>query len=163
MESFELRGVQKSKTGLEKIIDDDQLDREGSLDKINPELFSERERDRYQRLLEIFAQYDQRSQDFSPKDLYHLAFLFHHGSTSEDYRRAHMLALEAERQGSEDAKWLTAATEDRYLLSLGKKQKWGTQFVPTEDGSQRLAPMEDDAISRITNKMRQSKNVPLRK
>ncbi|MBP9697850.1 MAG: hypothetical protein KBD65_01525 [Candidatus Moranbacteria bacterium] len=160
MSSFE--GIPNQPKEAERLFTEDQLDRENGLNKTDPALFAEREQTRYQKALEMFARYKESPQFFSSEDLYHLSFLFQHGATPEDYKRAHILALEAERQGLEDAKWLTAATEDRYLLSLGKKQKWGTQFILREDGSQHLAPIEDDAVSGITNEMRQSKNVPPR-
>lgn len=35
--------------------------------------------------------------------------------------------------GSNVTKWLYAATLDRYLLSQGKKQKYGTQFIKKGD------------------------------
>lgn len=160
MSSFE--GIPNEIKEAERLFTEDQFDRKSGLNKTDPTLFAEREQVRYRKALEMFAQHKENPSPFSSEDLYHLSFLFQHGATSEDYERAHILALESERQGSEDAKWLTAATEDRYLLSLGKKQKWGTQFIPMEDGSQHLAPIEDDAISGITNEMRQSKNVPPR-
>ncbi len=163
MESFDFRDGKQPKVELKMLVDEDQEDREKRLGTVDPKLFSEKERARHQKALDIFAQYGENPQDFSSEDLYNLAFLFQHGAISEDYERAHTLALEAERQGSEDAKWLTAAVEDRHLLSLGKKQKWGTQFILMGDGSQLLAPIKDDITSGITNEMRRGKDVSPRK
>lgn len=160
MSSFE--AIPNPKTQLEKLFDEDQKDREDGLDKKDPTLFAEREKSRHQKAQEIFTQYEKDPQSLSDEGVYYLAFLFQHGQTSEDYKKAHQLALEAEKRGVEDAKWLTAATEDRHLLSVEKKQKWGTQFIRAEDGSQRLAPIEEDVTSGVTDEMRQTKNVPPR-
>lgn len=160
MPSFE--EIPNNRIEAEKFFDEDQQDRERHLDKTDPTLFAEREKARYQKAQEMFARYKQNPQTLSVDDIYHLAFLFQHGQTPEDYSKAHELAIEAEKQGREEAKWLTAATEDRYLLSLGKKQKWGTQFMHTAEGWRYATPMEEDTSSGITDDMRQSRNVPAR-
>lgn len=61
-------------------------------------------------------------------DFYGAAMIFQHGETTSDYGMAKKLAKEAMEMGLEKAKWLYAATTDRYLVSKGKKQKFGTQF-----------------------------------
>lgn len=65
----------------------------------------------------------------SADDLYHAAMIFQHGNCVEHYRLANQLAERALSKGSEGAKWLYAATLDRYLMNQGKLQKFGTQFV----------------------------------
>jgi len=151
-----------NQTEAQGLFAEDQQDRENGLDKSDPALFAEREKARYQKAQEMFAQYEQNPQSLSAQDVFHLAFLFQHGQIPEDYNKANILALDAENRGVEDAKWLSAAAEDRYLVSLGKSQKWGTQFVRTEKGWQYAAPLEDEAVSGITDEMRQDKNVPAR-
>jgi hypothetical protein len=160
MNSFE--GIPNPQSDLKKLFEADQEDRKNGLNESNPEVFAQREENRYQKAQEMFAQYEKNRTLLSAEDVYYLAFLFQHGRTSEDYKKAHELALEAEKQGSEDAKWLSAATEDRYLFSLGKAQKWGTQFIQTKNGWEYAAPLEEDAISGVTDEMRQNKNVPVR-
>lgn len=63
-------------------------------------------------------------------DFYHAAIIFQHGRISENYKKAHELALRAVELNPsfKKAKWLACAAEDRYLHSLGKPQIWGTQF-----------------------------------
>jgi len=65
-------------------------------------------------------------------DYYHLAMLFQHGETRADYKRAHEYALAAVERGQPHARWLVAATHDRWLVTQGKPQKYGTQFVMKE-------------------------------
>jgi hypothetical protein len=43
------------------------------------------------------------------------SFIFQHGNTVEDCLFAHVLAMEALVKGDESAKWIAAATLDRYL------------------------------------------------
>ena len=88
--------------------------------------------------------------------------LFQHGLSSEDYKIAFELTNEAVKQGNEDAKWLSAAAEDRYLLSINKKQKWGTQFKGDGRGGWEQSPMDSDEESGVTDVMRKSKNIPIR-
>jgi hypothetical protein len=52
------------------------------------------------------------------------------------------LANEALAKGHPDAGWLSAAAEDRYLLSIGGKQKWGTQFAKTREESGNSKPWQ---------------------
>ncbi len=61
-------------------------------------------------------------------DFYHAAMIFQHGQNPDDYLLAHILAMDAVAQGSKEARWLSAATLDRYLLSIWQPQVFGTQF-----------------------------------
>ena len=65
----------------------------------------------------------------SAADYYYAAFLFQHGQKSDDYLLAHILATNAIALGYERAKWISAATLDRYLQQIGQKQVFGTQYV----------------------------------
>jgi hypothetical protein len=160
MASFE--EVPKIPTEAKNLFDDDQRDRVDHLDKTNPAFFAEREKNRYKKAQEIFAQYEQDPQSLAGEDMLHLAFLFQHGQISEDYNKAQKLASEAEKKGVEGATWLSSAAEDRYLVSLGKPQKWGTQFIHTAEGWRYATPLEEDTHSGITDEMRQSRNIPAR-
>lgn len=65
----------------------------------------------------------------SGEDYYYAAFLFQHGQEADDYLFAHILATEAVALGYGRAKWISAATLDRYLQQIGQKQVFGTQYV----------------------------------
>lgn len=62
------------------------------------------------------------------EDYYYAAFVFQHGLKPEDYLYAHVLAMTAVQKGFAPAKWLCAATLDRYLRSVKQPQIFGTQF-----------------------------------
>lgn len=79
-------------------------------------------------------------------DHYHAAMVFQHGSDSTAYRKARDLAREAEQLGSEPARWLAAAAHDRYLISIGEPQHYGTQFR-VQDGTRYLLPFDSTAVS----------------
>lgn len=59
---------------------------------------------------------------------HYLAYLLHHSDKPDDYKLAHEYASKAVAMGSRVTKWLFAATLDRWLVSQGKKQKYGTQY-----------------------------------
>ena len=61
-------------------------------------------------------------------DYYHAAMIFQHGQNPDEYLMAHVLAMDAVALGSKEARWLSAATLDRYLLSIWQPQVFGTQF-----------------------------------
>jgi hypothetical protein len=71
-----------------------------------------------------------------PEQLLDAAIILQHGRDSSDYRIAHELAKAAsekevntQRWSQSSAEWLTKATYDRWMLSLGKPQVYGTQKV----------------------------------
>lgn len=64
----------------------------------------------------------------SGNDFFHAAMIFQHGQNPDDYLLAHVLAMDAVAQGNKEARWLSAATLDRYLLSIWQPQVFGTQF-----------------------------------
>jgi bifunctional DNase/RNase len=64
-----------------------------------------------------------------PKDCYYAAMILQHGVEPEDYLLAHELCVVAASRGVEQAKWLAAASEDRFLMAIGRKQRFGTQFT----------------------------------
>lgn len=77
------------------------------------------------------------------EDFYHAAFLFQHGDCPQHYELANLLAQQAMRRGYPAAGWLYAATFDRWMLSLGRPQKYGTQFVTEPEGCVvKLAPYD---------------------
>lgn len=64
----------------------------------------------------------------SGEEYYYAAFLFQHGQKAEDYLFAHILATEAIALGYSRARWISAATLDRYLQEIGQRQVFGTQY-----------------------------------
>jgi hypothetical protein len=64
----------------------------------------------------------------SGPDFDHAALIFQHGTTSNNYLLAHVLAVIAVSKGQSGAVWISAATLDRYLQSLHQPQIFGTQY-----------------------------------
>jgi len=104
---------QSSKSALHKIYDDDQ---------------ENRNEDARHLLRAQVRQLIAEDEVQTGEDYYYAAFIFQHGQKSEDYLYAHVLAVTAVGKGFAPAKWLCAATLDRYLRSIKQPQIFGTQF-----------------------------------
>lgn len=72
-------------------------------------------------------------QVITAQDFHDAAFIFQHGQSADDYLLAHILAVEAIVKGDDTSKWISAATLDRYLQSIGQKQVFGTQYGITQE------------------------------
>ena len=70
------------------------------------------------------AELVQTGQDFK-----HAAFVFQHGSIPDDFLTAHILAVTGISKGNAKARWIAAATLDRYLQKIGQPQVFGTQYA----------------------------------
>jgi hypothetical protein len=70
----------------------------------------------------------QAGQLTSQQDYYYAAFIFQHGNCPEHYLLANTFAKKSIELGGFGAKWIYAATLDRYLDATGKPQKYGTQL-----------------------------------
>jgi hypothetical protein len=104
----------------------------------------------------------------TPAAKYYAAMILQHtpqgmvGSVSasksaENYLLAHFLAKSAAEAGHDSARWLAAATYDRYVVSQGLPQKYGTQFtLNPETGFFEFDPVDPDT----TEEERSAWNVP---
>jgi len=97
----------------------------------------------------------------SPHDYYKAAFIFHHGTSVEDSRFAHELALKAYKKENKHFRspWLVAATKDRYLLRKGEKQWYGTQGIGFNNGKLTLNPSQIDTTA-VSVEGRKKLNAP---
>ncbi|MBC3539334.1 hypothetical protein ACFSC6_17500 [Rufibacter sediminis] len=81
--------------------------------------------------LEQVQQLYMQNQISKPIDKFHAAFIFHHSKKSALFEIAQQLAGEAasvnEIKKNYVVQWLAKATYDRWMVSLGKPQKYGTQ------------------------------------
>jgi hypothetical protein len=93
-----------------------------------PEYWDLRRRDaeRRRRLGEIVA----NGELTGAEDFYRAAWILNHGEELEEIRQAHDLARRAAEMGFRPARWLAAATLDRWLMYQGRPQRYGTQIVP---------------------------------
>ncbi len=74
-------------------------------------------------------------------DFYYAAFVFQHGNCPEHYKLANELADQSVKLGNEEAKWIYAASLDRYLLAIGEVQKFGTQYTSADGCTYKLEPV----------------------
>ncbi|MFH0733088.1 MAG: hypothetical protein V1773_01405 [bacterium] len=64
-------------------------------------------------------------------DYFYAAMIFQHGKDSTSYKLANDYSKKAAGMDTTNAlfRWLSAASYDRYVLSIGKPQIYGTQFL----------------------------------
>ncbi len=144
------------------LFEGDQRDRREGLQKADMAAYLSHEKDRAARAHEIYEAYKVGDAVLTPRECAELAMIFHHRDNAEDYYVAYELAKTAVENGEHDVRWLQAAAEDRYLLSIGKRQKWGTQFRKENGKWAYDGVLAPDAESGITDEMRAGMNVPIR-
>lgn len=107
----------------------DQLERKNPPPVDTPayRLLRRRDEQRRQRVRDIVAA---AGPALSAENLYFAALVLHHGGNIDEVQQAHQLAQESAGMGHRPARWLTAATLDRWLMMQGQPQKYGTQIVP---------------------------------
>ena len=82
------------------------------------------------------------------RDLYHAGVIFLHGGEPKEFLSAHRLATMSALQGHRGSRWLVAAGLDRFLMSIGLPQVYGTQFERNEEENryQLRLPIDDSAV-----------------
>ncbi len=107
---------------LKEIYENDQSDR--MTDTINWMEVNKRDSLRRIRVHQLLDSGNVRT----GKDYKHAAMVFQHGNDSTDYKLAVDLIEKAIAQDTTINKWLFAAATDRYSLSKGEPQIYGTQY-----------------------------------
>lgn len=114
-------------TSIEQLFEEDQNDRHGAM-SAGPEQWkkiSERDTERRRAAHELMdAGALKTGEDFEDASI-----IFQHGDRPQDYLLAHVLAMAAMAKGDAQARWIAAATMDRYLQSLKQPQIFGTQYA----------------------------------
>ena len=134
-----------SNAHLQALVDEDQRVRVGP--PLAPEehaRITRTDADRLAAVKKIIA----ANQLVTSTDFRNAAILLQHGSTSNDYLLSHTLAVIAASKGDKTSVWLSAASLDRYLISIKQPQIYGTQynhFDPTKPWTQ--MPYNSDLIS----------------
>jgi hypothetical protein len=83
----------------------------------------------------------------SGADYQFAALIFQHSGDSAGLILAHTLAVTAVAKGEGNAKWLAAATFDRYLHSIKQPQVFGTQLFRDAGGLWSMEPYDRAALS----------------
>lgn len=122
---------------MAEIFASDQAARSGGPRAINWDTVAREDRKRRVETLKLLK----AGRLSTPADFVGAAFLFQHGDCPAAYELANRLAGQAiaagERPGGtvhSTARWIYAATYDRWQRSLGKPQKYGTQYVSQGEG-----------------------------
>jgi hypothetical protein len=141
---------------LARMYAEDQSDRRDA-EKIGWEKISERDAARLTRAKTIY----QADGLKTGGDYYHAAMILQHSMEAGDYLLAHELCIVAIGKGDDRAKWLAAATEDRFMMDIGRPQRFGTQYRPEPPGSDgpiRLYKVDDG----VTDGLRREFKAPSR-
>jgi hypothetical protein len=146
---------------LEQMFRADQADRTPADKKpIDWSIVGPRDLQRRKRVLEMYRAGDLKA----GSDFFHAGMILQHGHEPEDFLLCHELCVTAVFCHSEEkggwlagAKWLAAASEDRFLQSIGRKQRFGTQYRTLDpDPTWRLGDIEEG----VTDEMRKAWNTP---
>ena len=137
---------------------EDQSDRQRA--PIDWSIVGPRDSQRQKRVMEIYRAGELKAGE----DFFHAAMILQHGSQPDDFLLCHELCITAifvhgDEKGGwiRGAKWLAAASEDRFLGSIGRNQRFGTQFKTHDPDPQWHLDPVDDAI---TDSIREAWNVP---
>lgn len=141
---------------LARLFQEDQSDR-APLEKegkpIDWTVVAKRDEARLLRVKELYSANRLRT----GADYYHAAMVLQHAQVPEDFLLAHELCVVAIGKGEERAKWLAAASQDRYLMKIGRPQRFGTQYKNDGPGTAWYLYQTDAGV---TDELRQAYNVP---
>lgn len=110
---------------LRYLYDLDQIDRNSGRFVLD----STRDKARLQRVLAL----DRQGTIATPDAQYHAAMLLQHRTCPDYFRRAYELSRAASVALIPNAEWLSHASYDRWMLSIGKAQKYNTQWLISQN------------------------------
>jgi len=125
---------------MAKIFEADQKDRQGGMN-ITQEQWKQidaRDLQRREQVRKLLG----AGELVTGEDFEHAAFVFQHGTQPSDYLMAHILAVSAIARGDARARWISAATLDRYLHSIKQPQVFGTQYTWKDTPKGRVSTQE---------------------
>jgi hypothetical protein len=125
---------------LEELFQEDQKDREKVYDTPEDvEKLKERDRSRRKRVHMMMELGEVKTK----RDLYHAAVIFQHGDKAEEFLISHRLSTMAALLGHRTARWLLAASFDRYLMAIGQPQ---IEYNPNERVYQLKLPIQETVM-----------------
>lgn len=114
---------------LKQLVLADQKDRISvDISKIGGSKIAKKDLARRKRVREIFSEDCVKSAE----DYLAAALIYQHGDVPDNYYQAYIWSMKAAELGSKNAKAMVALTIDRYLVSIGHKQLFGSQFFSSE-------------------------------
>lgn len=116
---------------LESLLRNDQSDRENweNLSSQELEAVTERDLKRRMRVGEIFAEGCLKTAE----DYAAAAMIYQHGDVPDHYFQSFIWSFRGVTLGDEELKHMMAMAIDRYLVSIGKRQLFGSQGFISED------------------------------
>jgi len=146
----------KDNEELARMHEEDQADRTSPNSKdIDWTVVGPRDKARLSRVKEIYAQ----NKMHTGADYYHAAMILQHGDVPEDFLLAHEFCVVALSKGKNDrhTRWLAAASEDRFLMNIGRPQRFATQYRAEPI----TAPLRLYKVdSGVTDELRRALDVP---
>ena len=137
---------------LKQLCDEDQSDRTPPEGKaINWAIVGPRDKARLKRVKELYLQ--NRLQTANDYD--RAALVLQHGEEPEDFLLAHEFWVVAIIKGKndKDTRMLAAASEDRFLMNIGRPQRFGTQFRSEGNGPIKLYPVSPGVTDELRRLM----------
>jgi hypothetical protein len=117
---------------LRYLYQTDQRDRQHELHSVRFNLRSSTTESEYLRLIDKDSSLHHQAQ-------YHAALILQHGICPDHFRRAYELSHTAAQAKVNNAEWLSQASYDRWMLSIGKPHKYNTQWLVSQQTSVRHA------------------------
>lgn len=141
----------KDNKELAEIYKQDQADRQGDFTPERIEALNKNDKIRLARVGTLVKEGKIKTKN----DFFHAAMVFQHAPDKDGYKMAHELAVIAAMKGHNAGPWLSAASWDRFLLSLDEKQRFGTQYSMTNN-KLTLSPIDEY----VTDDMRKEYKCP---
>jgi hypothetical protein len=134
---------------LARLRDEDQADR--IPEAIDWSVVTPRDHARYKRVLELYR----AGALHTPMDFVHAALILQHGDAPEDFLLAHEFCVVAMMLGKNDieSSSLAAAAEDRFLMNIGRPQRFGTQYSGEGNGPLRLYRVDGGVTDQVRRVM----------
>jgi hypothetical protein len=134
---------------LRRLHDEDQADR--AAEAIDWSVVGPRDHARLKRVKELF----ETDSLHTANDYYSAAMILQHGEVPEDFLLAHEFCVVAIHKGKNDREsaWLAASAEDRFLMNIGRPQRFGTQFRSEGAGPLRLYTVGDGVTDELRRLM----------
>ena len=140
---------------LKHLYDEDQADHQPAYEgkPVDIPALSRRDDERERRVKELYA----ADQLHTGPDYYNAAMILQHAPTPDDFLLCHDFCVIAIGKGEPRAKWLAAASMDRFLVSVGRPQRFGTQYGAARPGFPvRMSPIDTS----VTDRLRMELGVP---
>jgi hypothetical protein len=138
---------------ITRLCAEDQADRAPHEGPVDGKAIVARDRERQARVKQLYTAGELRT----GHDYHHAALILQHGQEPDDFLLAHELCVVALAKGDHEAAWLCAATEDRYLMNIGRPQRFATQYKSDAPGEPMRLYVVGDGV---TDGLRAELHVP---